>query len=161
MHILKGKVLIKTYKLNNKSLIISNRRRNILKVSMRTEVSKKFSQIRILTNFMSIFTLRKTHWIKLGSQLLGMCISMWVCAPSCNGIYMCVFAHLHEFNLKDNFCIKFELPSLFYIIFILIFSFSFSEKTPVKSGKFSKTSSSQAHQNDSFYLHWCLLPFNL
>ena len=128
MHILKGKVLITTYELNKKGLIISNRRRNIFKVSMRTAVSKKFSQIRILTNFMSIFTLRKTHWIKLGSQLLDMCISMWVCAPSCNGIYICVFAHLHEFNLKDNFCIKFELPSLFILYLFWSFCFLFQKK---------------------------------
>lgn len=59
MHILKGKVLITTYELNKKGLIISNRRRKVFKVSMRTAVSKKFPQIGILTNFMSIFTLRK------------------------------------------------------------------------------------------------------
>ena len=70
MHILKSKVLITTYELNKKSLIISIRRRNIFKVSMRTAVSKKFSQIRILTNFMSIFTLRKIL-TELGSQLLA------------------------------------------------------------------------------------------
>ena len=159
MHILKGKVLIKTYKLNNKSLIISNTRRNILKVSMRTEVSKKFSQIRILTNFMSIFTLRKTHWIKLGSQLLGTC--MWVCVPSCNGMYMCVFAHLHGFYLKDIVCIKFELPSLFILYLFWSFHFLFQKKLQWNQVNFQKRSSSQGHQNDGFYLHWCLLPFNL
>ena len=75
MHILKGKVLITTYELNKKGLIISNRRRNIFKVSMRTAVSKKLSEMRILTNFMSFFTLRKIL-TELGTQLLGTCLSM-------------------------------------------------------------------------------------
>ena len=129
MHILKGKVLITTYELNKKGLISSNRRRNIFKVSMRTAVSKKLSEMRILTNFMSFFTLRKIL-TELGSQLLGTCISVWVCLPSCNGIYMCVFAHLHGFNLKDNICIKFELPSLFkFYVYFDLFIFFFRKNS--------------------------------
>ena len=110
---------------------------------MRIAVSKKFSQIRILTNFMPIFTLKKKKKHSLDKTRLSTIGHMYkyvsVCAFLQWHVHVCcVCAHLYGFNLKDNFCITFELPSLFYVIFILIFSFSFSEKTPVKSGNFSK-----------------------
>lgn len=126
-----------SYKLNDKSLTVSKGMRNILKVSMRSSSSKTFTQIRILTHFMPIFIYEERSSDNTESSATGyayMCMSVKVL--SCTCVYLWV--HPRGFNMKYEQCLKFVLPSLFYIIFTLISPFSFSEGPEKSLGKFSK-----------------------
>lgn len=122
-----------SYKLNDKSLTVSKGMRNILKVSMRSSSSKTFTQIRILTHFMPIFIYEERSSDNTESYAYT-CMSVRVL--SCICVYLWV--HPRGFNMKYEQCLKFVLPSLFYIIFTLISPFSFSEGREKSVGKFSK-----------------------
>ena len=126
-----------SYELNDKSLTVSKGMRNILKVSMRSSSSKTFTQIRILTHFMPIFIYEERSSDNTESSATGyayMCMSVKVL--SCTCVYLWV--HPRGCNMKYEQCLKFVLPSLFYIIFTLIAPFSFSEGREKSVGKFSK-----------------------
>lgn len=126
-----------SYKLNNKSLTVSKGMRNILKVSMRSSSSKTFTQIRLLTHFLPIFIYEERSSDNTEISATGYvytCVSVRVL--SCTCVYLWV--HSRGFNMKYEQCLKFVLPSLFYIIFTLISPFSFSEGREKSVGKFSK-----------------------
>ena len=99
----------KAYKLNNKSLTISKRRRNILKMSMRTAISKsshksEYSLILCPFSLWEKYSLDKTELSATGHvyKYVNVCAFLqWY-------VHVCICVHIHV-GSKDRFHIQFEL----------------------------------------------------